>query len=56
MVHDLLVEREQVVVALGEVEDLLRVLIAPGNQASLQGQLEEFTRPDVEITLALLEI
>ena len=56
MVHDLLVEREQVVVALGEVEDLLRVVIATGNQASLQGQFEQFARPNVEITIALLEI
>ena len=42
--------------ALGEVEDLLRVLVAPGRQAGLQGQFKELARSKVKITLALLEI
>ena len=31
VVHDLLVKCEQVVVALGKMDDLLRVLMAPGD-------------------------
>ena len=54
--YRLLVDRQQVIVTFGELEDLVSLTSIPSNQTSLEGELEQLAHLRVIVVLALPEI